>query len=192
MTLKLPQYFYLSMEKPLGRYFQVWSPSYQAAQFNQKTPIPVSSRWQVRSGKYWISNIKSPNIRCFWLYVTNVMITYIRPFFERLKWNSIFDCSIFTFHFRWKHVCVQTWKQSIQTYKNHVFAGPRSISSKNASVPNIFNVSLFRYTQHKPQTATWTSFRAPIPVISDFFKFGFNPENTKNISTMCFMWDHVR
>ena len=44
MALKLPQYFYLLMEKPLGRYFQVRSPYYQAAQCNQKTPIPVSSR----------------------------------------------------------------------------------------------------------------------------------------------------
>ena len=44
MALKLPRYFYLLMEKPLGRYFQVQSPYYQAAQCNQKTPIPVSSR----------------------------------------------------------------------------------------------------------------------------------------------------
>ena len=44
MALKLTQYFYLLMEKPLGRYFQVQSPYYQAAQCNQKTPIPVSSR----------------------------------------------------------------------------------------------------------------------------------------------------
>ena len=35
----------------VGRYFQVRSPYYQAAQYNQKTPIPVSSRWQVRSEK---------------------------------------------------------------------------------------------------------------------------------------------
>ena len=28
----------------VGRYFQVRSPYYQAAQYNQKTPIPVSSR----------------------------------------------------------------------------------------------------------------------------------------------------
>ena len=46
MALKLPQYFYLLMEKPLSRYFQVWSPYYQAAQSNQKAPILVSSRWQ--------------------------------------------------------------------------------------------------------------------------------------------------
>ena len=44
MSLKLPHYFYLQMEKPLGHYFQVWSSYYQAAQCNQKTPIPVSSR----------------------------------------------------------------------------------------------------------------------------------------------------
>ena len=43
MALKLPEYFYLLIEKPLGRYFQVWSPYYQAAHCNQKTSIPVSS-----------------------------------------------------------------------------------------------------------------------------------------------------
>ena len=32
-------------------YFQVWSHYYQAADCNQKTPIPLSSRWQVRSEK---------------------------------------------------------------------------------------------------------------------------------------------
>ena len=26
-------------------------------------------------------------------YVSNVMVTFIMPFFERLKWNSIFECS---------------------------------------------------------------------------------------------------
>ena len=36
MALKLPRYFYLLMEKPLGRYFQVRSPYYQAAQCNRK------------------------------------------------------------------------------------------------------------------------------------------------------------
>ena len=49
MALKLPQYFYLLMEKPLGFHFKVPSLYYQAALCNQKTPIPVSSRWQVRS-----------------------------------------------------------------------------------------------------------------------------------------------
>ena len=51
MALKLPRYFYLLMEKPLGRYFQIRSPYYQPAQCNQKTLIPVSSRRQVRSEK---------------------------------------------------------------------------------------------------------------------------------------------
>ena len=36
MALKLSQYSYLLMEKPLGRYFEVWSPYYQVAQWNQK------------------------------------------------------------------------------------------------------------------------------------------------------------
>ena len=44
MALKLPQSFYLLMEKYLGYYFQVRSPYYQVAQCNQETPIPVSSR----------------------------------------------------------------------------------------------------------------------------------------------------
>ena len=39
------------MEKPLGGYFQVWYSYYQATQCNKKSSIPVSSRWQVRSGK---------------------------------------------------------------------------------------------------------------------------------------------
>ena len=48
---KLPQNFYLLMEKPLGHYFQVQSPYYQVTQCNQKTPAPVSSRREVRSEK---------------------------------------------------------------------------------------------------------------------------------------------
>ena len=47
MAPKLPGYFYVLMEKPFGHYFQGWSPYYQVAQCNQKTPIPISS--QVRS-----------------------------------------------------------------------------------------------------------------------------------------------
>ena len=39
------------MDKPLGRYVQVLSPYYPVAQCNQKTPIPVSSRRQVKSEK---------------------------------------------------------------------------------------------------------------------------------------------
>ena len=45
------QYFYLLIEKALGRYFQVRSLYYQAAQCNQKTLILVYSRWQVMSEK---------------------------------------------------------------------------------------------------------------------------------------------
>ena len=37
MALKLPLYFYLLMEKPLGRYFQVRSPYYQATQYSEST-----------------------------------------------------------------------------------------------------------------------------------------------------------
>ena len=51
MVLKLPQYFYLLMEKPLGCYFQVWSPYYEAARCNQKTPIPYSQGERSGLGK---------------------------------------------------------------------------------------------------------------------------------------------
>ena len=44
MALKLLQCFYLLLEKSLGCYLQVQCPYYQAAQYNQKTPILVSSR----------------------------------------------------------------------------------------------------------------------------------------------------
>ena len=37
MALKVPRYFYLLMEKPLGRNYQVRSLYYKAAQCNQKT-----------------------------------------------------------------------------------------------------------------------------------------------------------
>ena len=64
MALKLSQYFYLLMEKPSCCYFHVWSPKYQVAHGNQKTPIPVSSRWQVRSGKAkkgWVPTLITAN-----------------------------------------------------------------------------------------------------------------------------------
>ena len=51
MAPKLSRYFYLLMKKPLGRYFQVRSPYYQATQGNQETPIAISSRWKVRFDK---------------------------------------------------------------------------------------------------------------------------------------------
>ena len=50
-ALKFSWYFYLLMEKALVCYFHVWSPYYQVAQHNQKTPIPLSSRWQVSTEK---------------------------------------------------------------------------------------------------------------------------------------------
>ena len=51
MALKLSRYFYVLMEMPLGRYFQVRSPYYQAAECNNKTPISVSLKCQIRSEK---------------------------------------------------------------------------------------------------------------------------------------------
>ena len=40
MALKLLQYFYLLMQKPIGCYFKVQSSYFHMAQYNQKTPIP--------------------------------------------------------------------------------------------------------------------------------------------------------
>ena len=51
MALKLPRYFYLLIEKPLGCYFQIWSPYSQVEECKPKTPISVSSRLQVRFEK---------------------------------------------------------------------------------------------------------------------------------------------
>ena len=82
----------------------------------------------------------SLNIGCFWLYVTNVTVTYVKPFFKRLNWNYIFE------YFEDLHVWCQmkaymyvkikakhTWKQSIQAYKNHPFADKVYIFSENGS-----------------------------------------------------------
>ena len=48
MVLKMPRYFYLMMEKPLGVFFWAWSPYYQVAHYNQKTPIPVDQEWETQ------------------------------------------------------------------------------------------------------------------------------------------------
>ena len=70
----------------------------------------------------------SPNIGCFRLYVTNVMVTYVMLFFERFNWNFFFECSD---DFRvWYQIKVyifanmeakHAWKQTMQVYKNHMF-----------------------------------------------------------------------
>ena len=52
------------MEKPFGHYFQAWSPYYQMAQCNQKMPILVSSRRQVRSEKAKKKKKISINTNC--------------------------------------------------------------------------------------------------------------------------------
>ena len=48
---KTIQDFYLLIEKPFGCCFQLWCHYYHVAQRNQKTPIPLSSSWQVKSEK---------------------------------------------------------------------------------------------------------------------------------------------
>ena len=40
MALKLPEYFYLLIKKPLGHYFQVWSHFYQGATGKHRLPYP--------------------------------------------------------------------------------------------------------------------------------------------------------
>ena len=54
MALKLPRYFDVLMEKPLGRYLQVRLPYYQAAHCNQKT----HSRVLKVAGQVWESQKK--------------------------------------------------------------------------------------------------------------------------------------
>ena len=43
MALKLPLYFYLLLEEPLGRYFQIRSPCYQVVQCKKETLAQVLS-----------------------------------------------------------------------------------------------------------------------------------------------------
>ena len=54
------------------------------------------------------------------------------PFFERLNWNSNFECSddLYVWYQMKAYMCVNfkakhTWKQSIEAYKNHVFLQTR-------------------------------------------------------------------
>ena len=51
IKLKLPRYFTCSWRSLLVTNSKFGSLYYQGAQWNQKTPIPVSSRWQVRAEK---------------------------------------------------------------------------------------------------------------------------------------------
>ena len=68
------------------------------------------------------------------------MVTYVIPFFERLKWNIIFECSDDV------HVCYESihlCKQEVKAYmktkhtniqKSYVFADPMTIFSENGSL----------------------------------------------------------
>ena len=68
------------------------------------------------------------------------MVTYVIPFFERLKWNIIFECSDDV------HVCYESihlCKQEVKAYmktkhtniqKSYVFADPMDIFSENGSL----------------------------------------------------------
>ena len=51
MALKTTQVFLTADGEASWFYFQVGCPCYQVSQCDQKTPIPVSSRLQVRSEK---------------------------------------------------------------------------------------------------------------------------------------------
>ena len=99
MELKLHQYFYLLTEKPLGRYFQVRSPYYQVAQWNQKIPIPISSRWQVRSErakKGQASTLITATNRVHfpkpastdWEHQSTLGFRRVKELFDFLTWNS--------------------------------------------------------------------------------------------------------
>ena len=68
----------------------------------------------------------SPNIGCFWLYVTNATVAYVMPFWIWILVSNV--QTICKFNIRWKHICVQTWKQSThesKAHKNHMFLQTR-------------------------------------------------------------------
>ena len=67
-------------------------------------------------------------------------VTYVMPFFERLKWNSVFVCSddVHVWYQMKAYICANmkakhSWKQNIQIYKNHVFADPMYIFTESDS-----------------------------------------------------------
>ena len=47
IALNLPWYFWLLMGKSHGYYFQIWSPNYRVAQFNQET-LTTASSWKTK------------------------------------------------------------------------------------------------------------------------------------------------
>ena len=57
VALKLPRYFYLLMEKHLGRYFPIRSPYYHVARCNQKNiySLILNVTCQVWESQTWIS-----------------------------------------------------------------------------------------------------------------------------------------
>ena len=92
-------------------------------------------------------------IGCFWLYVTNLTVTHVMPFSERLKME--FYCWMF-----WRcahlisdenmHVCKYESKAYMKTkhtskQKSYVFADPTHIFSHKGSITTIWNCLLNLY-----------------------------------------------
>ena len=91
--------------------------------------------------------------------------------------NFSFQCKIS--HFPYFQYSLNICYSCVKAFFLSQFFAVRAVSTY------IFNVSLFRSTQHIPQTATLTPFRTPIPVISHFDKFEFNSENKLLNTSIC-------
>ena len=122
MALKLPRYFYLLMEKLLGCYFQDGSPCYQVSQCDQKTPIPVFSRWQVSCDKARKGQastlITATTSVCLPKPVSADLINIARFSFKQrigkdggvlapLDANSVFQCFLFSPYYI--HIMLLIW-----------------------------------------------------------------------------------
>ena len=83
------------------------------------------------------------------------------PFFQRLKWNSIFPCSddVHVWYQMEANMCANvnikhTWKQNIQTYKDNVFVAQCRFSLRRAHY-HYYQKSLKRWCTNSFMN-TWT------------------------------------
>ena len=80
------------------------------------------------------------------------MVTYVKPFFERLNWILFLNVmTICKFEIRWKQTIVQTWKQSIHKAKHlsiqklYVLVDTMYIFSENGSLALLFICTIYIY-----------------------------------------------
>ena len=83
-----------------------------------------------------------------------------------------------------RHIC-----QTFRTFWNLVMLSRKIFSFRfsllyEKLIRVIFMVSLYKLMHFRPQTAIFTSFSTPIPAISYFSWFGFNPEYFENVANV--------